>query len=297
MRPVKWRGGADTRTMFRSIPHMDVEKPAAGQTWEEKSAEWKKIAYETVSKDDAPNQMLIDLAGIRAGDTVLDLASGTGEPSISIALHVGGAGHVMATDLTLNMLNTARQRAERLDLENMSFEVCGMEALPFEDRSFDAVTCRFGIMHSSDPIAALKEARRVLKPGKKAAYMVHGPPESNTLWTTVHVEAPRLLHLDDSKRVEHHFKYSEGDELDDLLRTAGFDAVLEEQLCRTVVEGERERFWAKLLNRDYGQHIEALDETRQAQVHEGIAAAFGKYKEAGEYRLLTAQRFVVGVAS
>lgn len=276
---------------------MTDKKRDVNPTWEEKSAEWKKTAFETVSKDDVPNQMLIDLASIRAGDAVLDLASGTGEPSISIALHVGGKGRVTATDVTPNMLNTARQRAERLDLENMSFEVCSMEALPFDDRSFDAVTCRFGIMHSSDPLAALREARRVLKPGKKVAYMIHGPRESNTLWTTVHLVGPKLLHIDDSKRVEHHFKFSEGDELAELFRTAGFDAVEEQQLCRTVVKSDGEPFWNQLLTRDYGKFIEALDETRHAELHDGMAAAFEKYREAGEYKLLTAQRFFVGTAS
>jgi len=275
---------------------MTDKKRDVNPTWEEKSAEWKKTAYETVSKDDAPNQVLIELAGIRAGDTVLDLASGTGEPSISIALHVGGEGRVTATDVTPNMLNTARQRAERLGLGNMSFEVCKMEALPFKDRSFDAVTCRFGVMHASDPLAALKEARRVLKPGKKAVFMVHGPRESNTLWTTVHVVAPELLHIDDSKRVEHHFKFSEGDELDELFRTAGFDAIEEQQLCRTVVKSDSEPFWNQLLTRDYGKFIEALGETQQAELHDGMAEAFRKYLEAGAYKLLTAQRFIVGAA-
>jgi len=266
------------------------------QTWEEKSAEWKKMAPETVSKDDAPNKLLINLAEIRAGDTVLDLASGTGEPAISIALHVGGNGRVMATDLTPNMLNTVRQRAQRLDLGNMSFEVCRMEALPFEDRSFDAVTCRFGVMHTSDPLAALKEARRVLKPGKKAAYMVHGPRESNTLWTTVHLVAPRLLQIDDSKRVEHHFRFSEGDELAELLRTAGFDAIVEKQLCRTDVKSDGEPFWNQLLNRDYGKLIEASNETRQAELYDEMAAAFREYQKAGAYKLLTSQRVILGTA-
>jgi len=276
---------------------MKGKKRDVDQTWEEKSVEWTKIANETVSKDDAPNQLLIRSAGIRAGDTVLDLASGTGEPAISIALHVGGGGHVVATDLTPNMLQTAGQRAERLDLENMRFEVCRMEALPFDDRSFDAVTCRFGVMHASDPLAALKEAHRVLKPGKKAAYMIHGAPEANTLWTTVHVVAPKLLQIDDSKRVEHHFKFSEGNELAELLRNAGFDAIGEEQLCRTEVRSEGEPFWNQLLARDYGKLIEALNETRKAELYDGMAAAFEQYRKAGVYELLTAQRVIFGTAS
>lgn len=275
---------------------MTDTKRDAGQTWEEKSAEWKKTAYETVSKDDVPNQMLIDVAGVQVGDTVLDLASGTGEPSISIALHVGGQGRVVATDMTPNMLDAARRRAERLDLDNMRFEVCRMEVLPFEDRSFDAVTCRFGIMHASDPLTALKEARRVLKPGKKAAYMVHGPRESNTLWTTVHVTAPRLLQIDDSKRVEHHFKFSEGDELAQLFRSAGFDAVEEKELCRTLVKSGAEPFWNQLLTRDYGKIIQALDESRRADVHEAMAAAFQEYRDGGDYKIFTSQRFIVGTA-
>lgn len=275
---------------------MNAMKRDVNQTWEEKSAEWTKLANETVSKDDAPNQLLIGSAGIQAGDTVLDLASGTGEPAISIAMHVGGNGRVTATDLTPNMLETARRRAERLGLENMSFEVCGMEALPFEDRSFDAVTCRFGVMHASDPLAALKEARRVLKPGKKAAFMVHGPQESNTLWTTVHVVAPKFLRINDSKRVEHHFKFSEGDELADLLRSAGLDAIAERQLCRTDVRRGGEPFWNQLVTRDYGKYIEALDESRKAEFDAGMAAAFQEFQKAGIYQLLTSQRVIVGTA-
>lgn len=267
------------------------------QTWDEKSVEWTKMANETVSKDDAPNQLLIKSAGIRAGDSVLDLASGTGEPAISIALHVGGSGRVTATDLTPNMLKTAQQRAERLELGNMRFEVCGMEALPFEDDAFDAVTCRFGVMHASDPLTALKEARRVLKPGRKAAFMIHGPLESNTLWTTVHLVAPKLLQIDDSKRVEHHFKFSEGDDLAGLLRTAGFDAVGEEQLCRTEVRDGSEPFWNRLVLRDYGKLIDDLSETRKAEFNDGMAAAFKDYRKAGAYELLTSQRVVFGTAS
>jgi len=275
---------------------MTDKKRDIDQSWDEKSVEWRKLAFETVSRDDAPNQLLIRSAGIRLGDSVLDLASGTGEPAISIALHVGAAGHVTATDLTSNMLATARERAERLDLGNMGFEVCPMEELPFGDRTFDAVTCRFGVMHASDPLAALKEAKRVLRPGRTAAFMIHGPSGANTLWTTVHTVAPTLLQIDDSKRVEHHFKFSEGAELADLFRTAGFVTVGEEQLRRTDVRSDGEPFWKPLLTRDYGKLIESLDETRRATLYERVAAAFEQYRKDDAYELLTSQRVIFGTA-
>jgi len=266
------------------------------QTWEERSAAWAKLAHETVSKDDAPNRLLIDAAGIVAGDNVLDLASGTGEPSISIALHVGEHGRVTATDLTAGMLESARQRAERLGLDNMRFEVCAMEALPFADDTFDVVTCRFGIMHSTEPLTALREARRVLKPGKRAAWLIHGPAAANTLWATVHTAAPDFLGVDDSKRVAHHFMFSEGDELADLLRAAGFEAVGEETLRRSEVRDADDAFWTPLLTRDYGKVIETLDEARKAALHAAMAAAFANCRTDGGYELLTSQRVVYGKA-
>jgi ubiquinone/menaquinone biosynthesis C-methylase UbiE len=276
---------------------MTEKKREMNQTWEEKSVEWAKTALATVSKDDVPNQLLIELASIRAGDTVLDFASGTGEPAISIALHVGRTGHVIATDVTPNMLKAARQRADRLDLKNMSFKICKMEELPFENHSFDAVTCRFGVMHAADPLAALREARRVLKLGKKAACMIHGPTESNTLWATVHMVAPDFLRIDDSKRVERHFKFSKGNELAELFRIAGFRDIGEKELCRKDVRNEGERFWTQLLSRDYGNVIDALDETCKTELYDRMAAAFQKYRKADAYELLASQRVIFGTAS
>src|SRR5690606_2241998 len=102
------------------------------------------------------NRPLIEAAQVRSGARVLDLASGAGEPAIPIARAVGPSGEVVATDLVPEMLKGARRRAAEEGLANIRFEQADMEALPFADESFDAVTCRIGLMYAPDPLRALK---------------------------------------------------------------------------------------------------------------------------------------------
>ncbi len=94
---------------------------------------------------------------------VLDLACGSGEPSLSLARAVGPMGHVIATDIVPGMLEIAEENARRKGLSNIEFRIADAEAIPFPDESFDVVTCRFGVMFFSDPERAMREARRVLK--------------------------------------------------------------------------------------------------------------------------------------
>jgi ubiquinone/menaquinone biosynthesis C-methylase UbiE len=273
-----------------------LSEPRDESGWAGKSARWAESAPATVSTRDAPNQLLIELAGIRPGDRVLDLASGTGEPAISIALHVGAAGSVMATDATAAMLDAARRRAAKLDLKNIRFEVRAMEDLAFEDRSFDAVTCRFGLMHATNPLAGLQRARRMLRPGKKAACMVHGPSDRNHLWTAVHTVAPAFLGIDDSRSFERHFRFSGEGELAGLLRGAGFTDVREKEVITRHRYIVGEPFWSRTLNRGYGDRLDELDDSRKARLEARIADAFQTYLKDDAYELLTSERVAVGTA-
>jgi ubiquinone/menaquinone biosynthesis C-methylase UbiE len=143
--------------------------------WARESVGWGRTAPETVATDDAQNQTLIGAAGIEPGMRVLDLASGAGDPAISIALRVGVDGFVAATDFSPEMLAVARRRASALGLDHVAFAVADMARLPFTGQSFDAVTCRCGVMFPDDRIAVATEARRVLTPGGRVAYLVWGP--------------------------------------------------------------------------------------------------------------------------
>jgi len=119
------------------------------------------------------------------GAHVLDLASGPGEPALTLAHLVGPRGHVVATDIAPAMLAAAQEQAVAQGLTNISFEVADAQNLPFASASFDVVTCRFGIAHVPDYQRALEEIRRVLRPGGRAAFVVWGPRERNPYFTLV----------------------------------------------------------------------------------------------------------------
>ncbi len=118
---------------------------------------------------------------------VLDLASGTGEPAISLALRVGPRGSVTAVDQSSELLEIAAERARSKNLLNFTTQQGDAHQLPFADGSFDLATCRFGVMFFSDAKRALTELRRVLKPGARACFAAWGPMEQPYWQTTMKI--------------------------------------------------------------------------------------------------------------
>ena len=115
-------------------------------------------------------------------DLVLDVASGTGEPGLTIATMLKG-GKVIAIDLAEGMLEVAKENATRRGIKNFEIVTCDVCELPFADNTFDAVSCRMGFMFFPDMLLAAKEMVRVLKPGGRIAVTVWSGPERN-LWAS-----------------------------------------------------------------------------------------------------------------
>lgn len=100
----------------------------------------------------AATDALVEYARPQQGMLVLDLASGTGEPGISLAGEVGPEGRVVAVDLSAELLEVARERAQQRGLSNFSTQQADAHALPFRDNAFNLATCRFGVMFFADAI-------------------------------------------------------------------------------------------------------------------------------------------------
>jgi ubiquinone/menaquinone biosynthesis C-methylase UbiE len=122
---------------------------------------------------------LIDDARIESQDSVLDVATGPGEPALSVAALAGPKGKVVGVDAIHGMIAAARTEAQRLGLKNAKFDVAFADDLPFAANTFDAVISRFGVMFFPSPVDGVREMLRVLKPGRKLAFAVWHFAERN----------------------------------------------------------------------------------------------------------------------
>lgn len=141
---------------------------------------WARWHDKLTIQGKAVTERLATHARIVPGIRVLDLACGTGDPAISLARLVGPKGMVTATDLSAGMVEVARANASRSGALNIDFREADMQALPFADASFDAVTSKIGIMYAVDLPKAVSEIRRVLSPGGRMAFAVWGPPDQGS---------------------------------------------------------------------------------------------------------------------
>lgn len=151
-------------------------------SWNKFSGGWKKWDDKMMDFMKPMSNEIIRLLELKDNDTVLDVASGTGEPGLTIAAMLNG-GKVVITDLAEEMLKVAQEKATQRGIKNIETCVCDVSALPFDDETFDAISCRLGFMFFPDMNLAVKEMARVLKPGGRLAATVWNVAEKN-FWVT-----------------------------------------------------------------------------------------------------------------
>jgi ubiquinone/menaquinone biosynthesis C-methylase UbiE len=122
------------------------------------------------------NNALVALAAVPPGGAVLDLASGIGEPALTAARCVGPTGRVLAVDLAPRMLAIARERAAAAGVRLETLESAA-EDLDLPPATFDAATCRWGLMLAADPVAAAERVHEALRPGGRFAVAVWAEPK------------------------------------------------------------------------------------------------------------------------
>ena len=151
-------------------------------SWNKFSPGWKKWDELMMDFLKPMGDEIIKSLNPKPTDIILDVAAGTGEPGLTIAKLVTN-GKVVITDLSEDMLKIANENALSKGITNIETQVCDVCELPFEDNTFDAISCRFGFMFFPDMLLAAKEMVRVLKPGGRIATAVWYGPEKN-FWVT-----------------------------------------------------------------------------------------------------------------
>jgi ubiquinone/menaquinone biosynthesis C-methylase UbiE len=124
-------------------------------------------------------ELMLDLADVRTGSRVLDVAAGTGDQTLLAARRVGPNGYVFATDISASMLKLAADAAREAGLTNVETRVVDAENLDLDADSFDAVICQLGLMVFPNPAKVLRAMRRVVRQGGKVAALVFSTAEKN----------------------------------------------------------------------------------------------------------------------
>ncbi len=269
---------------------------ASRDEWARRAAAWERTSKESETSSTQYNDALIEAACIDVGQRVLDLAAGMGDPTIAIAQRLGRTGRVIALDQSPEMLAGARRRAIDKGLSNIGYTASDMMALPFADAMFDAVTCRYGLMFPPDRMAAAAEARRVLKPGARAAFVVWGPYENNTVFATVRRTVLNFFGEagGETGPVRHIFA-SDG-ALAEALAAAGFVDVEERPITTSAVVSGDGSAWRNRLERSYSDRMAKLDEDGRADLEHALVEAFAPYRENDGYRVTTHAKIGTGAA-
>jgi ubiquinone/menaquinone biosynthesis C-methylase UbiE len=199
--------------------------------WRESAAYWQKHIGTIRVMFSPVTQALIDDAGLIEGDAVLDVAGGSGEPSLTIAETVGPTGSVTCTDAVAEMVVAAQSEARRRGLTNVVFRQCAADSLPFENNSFDAVVSRLGVMFFPDLLAALREMLRVTKREGAISLAVWGKSELNPFSYTITEVVARYFEATlADPNVPGAFRFAEPGALAQLLTEAGAIDVKERML-------------------------------------------------------------------
>jgi ubiquinone/menaquinone biosynthesis C-methylase UbiE len=169
------------------MPSADEIRDDQRAKWAGLSAGWDKWDSVIMDQLGPVGEAMIGRLNIAEDQQHIDIASGTGEPGLSIA-RLTPKGRVVLTDLAPEMLQVAARRASAQGLTNIETKVCSADELPFDAATFDSVSVRFGYMFFPDVEKATTEFVRVLKPGGRLCSSVWVKPEENP-WTSILMEA------------------------------------------------------------------------------------------------------------
>jgi ubiquinone/menaquinone biosynthesis C-methylase UbiE len=264
----------------------EAEQQKILQEWRASAPFWERHAS-TIRVMFAPvTDALIQDAAIVKGQSILDVAGGAGEPSLTIAETVGPTGSVTYTDAVAEMVAAAQTEAQRRGVTNVQFRRCSGDSLPFESSSFDAVVCRLGVMFFPDPLVALREMLRVTKPNGALALVVWHKSELNPFLHLVtdvlsrYVETPPP-----DPDAPGAFRFAEPGVLAHILREAGATNV-RERLLKFSMEApiSIDEFW-ELRSETSGtlrEKLSSLSDKQVTKVAEDVKEAVREFFRGGQ---------------
>ncbi|MBI1343479.1 MAG: methyltransferase domain-containing protein [Terrimonas sp.] len=224
-------------------PQLQEIRDQQKNSWNKFSPGWKKWDEMMMDFLKPMGDEIIQKLELKEGDLVLDMASGTGEPGLTIAKTVKN-GKVILTDLSDGMLEVAKENASRQGIHNIETHICDVCELPYPDNTFDAISCRFGFMFFPDMQMAASEMVRVLKPGGRLATTVWYLPERNFWVTAIGGTINRNMQLTPPPpEAPGMFRCAKNGMILDIFKKAGLSNITETEVAGLLKCGTADVYW------------------------------------------------------
>jgi ubiquinone/menaquinone biosynthesis C-methylase UbiE len=278
------------------VPGREEIRDGQRTAWARLSGGWEK--WDAIIMDQmAPvSTAMIERLDIAEDQQHLDIASGTGEPGLTVARLAPG-GHVVLTDLAAEMLAVAGRRARAQGITNFETAVCSADGLPFADGTFDSVSVRFGYMFFPDLAAATAEFARVLKPGGRLCSSVWINPAENP-WTTIAMGAigEEVALPPPDPEGPNMYRCADPGHVGALYEAAGLREVAEWDVGVTLVTSSPAEYWEMI-----SEHVslaaaalQQVDRAARDRIANAVIAEVGAYQDGGEVRVPGMARCIAG---
>jgi len=278
------------------MPSPEEVRDGQRATWAALSAGWEKWDRAIMDQLGPVGAAMIECLGIAVDQQHLDIASGTGEPGLSIA-RLAPRGRVVLTDLSAEMLDVAARRAAAQGATTVETAVCSADDLPFDDATFDSVTVRFGYMFFPDLAGATAEFVRVLRPGGRLCSSVWVRPEENP-WTVIAMQAiaTEVVVAPPDRDGPNMFRCSAPGSVSALYAGAGLRGIDEWDVRVELVAASPEQYW-EMISEHVSSAVVALrqaDGPARERIRARAVAEVGAFEKDGTVRVPGVARCIVG---
>jgi SAM-dependent methyltransferase len=258
---------------YRAATHELWDRAAPG--WRERRAELQRVAMPV-------SAWLVDAVRAQPRHRVLELAAGPGDTGFLVAERIRPGGTLVCSDASEAMLDVARARADELGLEGVEFRVLDAEWIDLDTASLDGVVCRWGFMLLADPAAALRETRRVLRPGGRLALAAWDSADANPWASVASDELQRLLDTPAPEPSQPGmFAFAAGGRIQDLLDEAGFTEVEVEAVDLSFAFADEDAWWEDrvALSVPFADALGQLDASQRDRLRQAIDARLGEFRD------------------